>query len=98
MRKYSKWFKGSSKPPVVGLWQRRIYPGWAPVYAWWNGKRWSPASIFKDEALARKRDYSLNQSRPDWRGLASDPNENLGQSVARIRKAVAAKGGYGEDA
>lgn len=96
MRKFSKWFKGSEKPPEVGMWQR-MFPGCYPVFAWWDGKRWSRGSLEKGVALLRKRRRSSDQARP-WRGLASDPSEDLGQAVARIRNAVAAKGGYGEGA
>lgn len=67
------WFDGTVKPVRVGLYQRLMFPGFRHVYAWWDGKRWSAASIFKTEALVLKGSYARNQIHAQWRGLAQDP-------------------------
>ena len=72
------WFGGNVKPVHVGVYQKKLKGTDGPVFAYWDGSRWSafvgPRDT-PDDAMKLRNSLSAYQDVP-WRGLmqkASQP-------------------------
>lgn len=73
MSKYTGWFPAGTKPARIGVYQTRIDIGYRRIfYQHWNGEFWGLYGIQLDVA-DRWRVIQSSIQRPEWRGLAKEP-------------------------
>jgi hypothetical protein len=75
-KKFSEWFSGWSKPKLPGVYETDAFG--VRGYQHWNGKKWGLCAARPYEALGADQGESFIQ-KPNWRGLASDPNQQAGK-------------------
>jgi hypothetical protein len=69
----TQWFGPNRKPVHPGVYQRKVTGlgrRGVVMYAYWNGRRWSPARFSVSQALTTARRVSAMQDTYQWRGTA----------------------------